>query len=122
MATARDVISGALKRLQVLAAGETAASEDASDALWVFNRMLSGLKHEGVDLNITADLALNDTVPVNLEDLEAVEAILTAKLADSYEKSLSPVQALLADDGVKVLQAAYGSLPVLSVDPALIRI
>jgi hypothetical protein len=46
MATALDVIQGALKRLNVLAAGETLPPEDANDALYVLNDLLDSLSNE----------------------------------------------------------------------------
>ncbi|NIE67473.1 hypothetical protein [Burkholderia sp. Ax-1719] len=46
MATALDIIQGALKRINAYAAGEVLDNQDANDALWVLNDLLDSLSNE----------------------------------------------------------------------------
>jgi hypothetical protein len=54
MATALEVITRALRRLKVYAAGEEVGAEDAEDCLTALNDMLSGWAINGIDLAHTA--------------------------------------------------------------------
>lgn len=51
MATARDIINGALKDIGVLAAGETASASEASESLSVLNDMLDSWSNESLVIN-----------------------------------------------------------------------
>lgn len=60
MSTVRDLCTSSLRRLRILAAGETMAAEDAALALGVLNGMLAGWAAQGVDCAHQA-LTLDDT-------------------------------------------------------------
>lgn len=59
MTTVREVVTRALRRARVTAAGETPSSEDASDVLAMLNGMLFRWASQGVDAKHAA-LGLND--------------------------------------------------------------
>ncbi len=64
MSTVRTVITRALRRAGILAHGRAMSAKEASEALAVFNDMLYGLEHEGIDLRLkeirSAEFDLDD--------------------------------------------------------------
>jgi len=60
MATVRDIITQALKRIRVIASGETPQASDIADGLTALNQMMSGWATNGVNV-LHNDYALADT-------------------------------------------------------------
>jgi hypothetical protein len=67
MATALEVITRALRRLKVYAAGEEIGSEDAEDCLTALNDMLFGWSINGIDIaHVALDLSTFSTFPTTI--------------------------------------------------------
>lgn len=78
MATARELITTALRRLRIVAAGETPAAEDAEHMLDVLNSMMSGWASQGVDVQhqtLTLDDPLRLFVPSAAVTAETLAAL-----------------------------------------------
>lgn len=118
--TARDVIKRALRRLEVIAAGEEPTAEEARDALLELNAMMIGFAREGIAYSHTT-LALSDVL--NMDDGLSifVSNMLTEKLAGEYGRQLTPVQMQEADMGRRMLQAAYYTPETATIDYAIYR-
>jgi len=120
--TVSDTIHAALRALGVLAAGEVASAGDAADGLSVLNQMLRGWKARGVDVGLTADLALTDTVPLAPEFVEAAILLLALRLAADYGADLSPALVLAAGTAWQSMQMAYVPPRGLTVEMAIQRL
>lgn len=120
MATARDVVTGALRLIGVLAAGETAQAAEATDGLAALNRMMHGWKARGVDLAHT-DLALSDTVALADEYREGLEHLLAVRLAPEYERPPAPGLVVVAEEAWRAIQLAYAAPIDLTVETGLLR-
>jgi hypothetical protein len=122
MATAHDLISRAFREIGVLAQGETAAAQEATDALAKLNSMIAGWKRRSVDLDIaplslTTTFALPVDAPIGAD--EAVEAVvwnLAARLAPEYGRPAQMVQ-MEAARSFAFLQAAYQRVPESEAEP-----
>lgn len=120
MATARDVVTAALRLIGALAAGETADAPEAADGLAALNRMMHGWKARGVDL-AHADLALSDTVALADEYREGLEHLLAIRLAPEYERPASPDLLRAAEEAWRAIQLGYAAPVDLTVEAGLLR-
>lgn len=82
MATVRDIITRAYKRLRVVGEGETPSSEAMSDGLDALNDMIYHWSANGVDV-LHQGFALNDTVVFWVPPTVIDEAQATTTVADS---------------------------------------
>ena len=120
MSTAQTVITQALKELGVVAAGETASSEDTADALTRLNWMISNLEVKGVDVGIPT-LALADEIDLPDGHERTIMAMLAVDLAPSYEAEPKALTLRVAEEGLQVLKASFADPGVLRSDTALTR-
>src|SRR6185369_2887285 len=106
MATARDIINRAARRINVLAAEEALSFAEMADALQIFNDMLVAFGPMGIGY-VHATLALTDTVNFPDEQLRNVMLMLANELADDFGVTLG--QKIVSDiDQAKLeLQAAF---------------
>lgn len=118
MATARDVVTGALRELGVIDGIEEAAAEDAAQALAVFNQMLAAWELDGIALGL-GTLTLNSTLALPDSHIEALRANLAARLSASFARNPSPLTVEQASRGYRSLQGAYAKRRLLSVDPGI---
>ena len=77
MATVRNLIERALRRIRELPAGETAAAEDADLALDILNGMLHRWKGQNVD-TLWSDGALGDTFTIFVPPVDATAEVIAA--------------------------------------------
>ena len=120
MATANDVITGALRLIGAVAAGEAVTAEEAADGLTALNSMMHGLAHEGVDLSHT-DLTLAGTVALPDTHIEALKYLLAIRVAPEYTLTPSPLVIRQADNSKTMLQAVYADPQPMSIDSGLLR-
>ncbi len=118
MATARDVVTGALRELGVTDPVEEASSEDAAHSLTVFNQMLAAWELDGIALGL-GTVTLNTTLALPDSHLEALRANLAARLSASFGRNPSQLTVEQASRGYRSLQGAYAKRRLLSVDPGI---
>lgn len=111
-----DIVHAALRKIGVLGVGDAASADDARDTLFALNVMMHGWKARGVDV-AHSDLALADDFPLPPQFHEGAVYLLASRIAPDYERP----QAFDADDWFRTLQAAYATMPELTVPPALTR-
>lgn len=110
MATATEIATKALKRIRVIASGETPAAADLSDAKDALDDMIAAW--EGVSLS-------GDTLPLDKRFTQGIIAMLAVRLCPDYGKQPDAVLAQQARDGWLMLQAAFFAVPQSSFDRAL---
>lgn len=120
MASARDVIKSALRRIGVIAAGEDPSAEEASDALAELNAIMANGKREGIDY-AHATLALTDTLTMDDGLAWYWRDWLALRLADEYGRGVSPGIPEAADNARRMLQAAFKTPTGAALDYAIWR-
>lgn len=117
-ATARQIITRALRRIRVIAAGETPEADMATDALEVMNDMMAGWNADAI-LYAHAELGLDDTVNVPDEQLAFVRDLLCEQLAEEYGQTLGPLMLRSIQNARGTMQAAYFIPRTTPVDAAI---
>lgn len=113
MTTAADIVTRSLKRLRILAPGETPAAADAEDGLAALNAMIASWETDGI--SVAADLPLDDRFE------QGLVAMLAVRLAPDY--GIEPAASLLrdAEEGRAAITAAFLTVPRTQFDVGLTR-
>jgi hypothetical protein len=112
VSSSAQIVARALKRINVVAAGEDPSAVDAADGLAALNAMIAGWAIDGI--NVSAD------VPLSAGHEEGVVALLAVRLAPDYGRMPSPLVLKAAEEGMYRLEADYISAPLAQFDTALI--
>ena len=96
MTTNREVVTDALREINVLDADETASPEDASLALREMNRMMALLAGDGVDLGFPPQDSLADDFPLDATAEAQVVPLLSLRLLKHFPSG-RPSPSLLSD-------------------------
>jgi hypothetical protein len=112
VSSSAQIVARALKRINVVAAGEDPSAGDAADGLAALNAMIAGWAADGI--NISPD------VPLPSKHEEGVVAMLAVRLAPDYGREPSPLVYEAATEGMYRLEADYISAPLAQFDSALI--
>lgn len=110
MATATEIATKALKRINVIAAGETPSAAEMSDATDALNAMVASWE---------SDALSGDTLPLDARFEQGIIAMLAERLAEDYGKQVGPILANDAKNGRAALQAAFFAVPQSTFDRAL---
>lgn len=116
--TGLDIVTGALKRLRVIASNETPSAEDAKDGLAALNDMMFALKVDNVNTHWT-ELTLAGEFPLDPEHVQGVKAMLAVRVAEDFGKPVGPKLAEDAENGEQLLRADYGYVRPLKADTML---
>lgn len=116
MTTTRDVCQRALRKIGVLAHGETAEADNAVATLDDLNMMLAAWKLAAVDIGHTT-LSLSDDFPLAAEYEEGTVFMLASRISPDYK---APAM-FDADDFFRKIQAAYADPPLITIDAAVLR-
>lgn len=119
MATMRDIVTGAAKRLRMIGPADSLEAEDASDMLQALNDMLGSWVAMGVNINWGDDLGLSATVPLDAKHNAGLKAMLAQRYAEDTGKAITPQLARDADDGWHAINADYRLPEQMSCDSAL---
>lgn len=119
-ATARDVITRAMRRLAVLDEAEAMNADQGANGLAWLNDLLAGFNAEGID-NAHTDLSSLDSV-VNVPDhlIRSVVLLLARDIADPYGVQIMPQMAAQMMQAKQALQAHYNVRRKAVVDRALL--
>jgi hypothetical protein len=113
--TALEVITRALRKLRVYAAGENITAADTEDCLEMLNLMLSGWSIDGIDL-APQDLLTTDTLDVPDDHLETIYLSLAERVGGDFGAELAPADALRAETGRASLRAYHFSIATIGID------
>jgi len=117
--TAQDVITGALRRLNLISEVETMSAAQASAGLISLNEMMHGFNRKGIAY-AHADLGLTDTVNMPDDLIDSLKWVLARKLADDgYGAVLSMQQMAQMVAAFNTLQSAYFMVRRSPVDSAI---
>lgn len=118
-ATANDVISGALRMLNLISEVETMSSEQAASGLTALNEMMHGFSRKGIAY-AHADLAATDTVNMPDDLIGDLKRLFTERLADEgNEVTLTAQQLRAIAASRRTLQSAYFLARRSPVDTAI---
>lgn len=118
MATAREIILRAGRRLKIVAGEETMTAAEMTDALQLLNDMMHGFGPLGIHYAHTT-LALADTVNVADEQLRNLVLLLCKEMAMDFGSPLGELLAGQVIEATNALQAAYWVQPPADTDPML---
>lgn len=115
MSTPNDLITIALRKLGVTAAGEVPSADEGQDALNQLNLMMFGFNMNGIDF-VHQTLGLASPMNCPPEQEEAVMYMLLERLAGEYGVTLSPVDESRAMESKALMQAWYSVVPTVAMD------
>ena len=101
MATVRDILTRACRKIGVVAEDEQLSGDQAANALNALNDMMHGWALEGVDIG-HADLAVDEDFPLESRFIEGTVYLLADRLAPDNRQAAPD-----ADRFLRLLQAAY---------------
>ena len=115
MATARDLIEGAFRKIGVMAEDEALTADQAAHGVNVLNRMIAGWELQGVTVG-WRETEISEEVDLPMSMHEAVIFCLAEKLGPDYSRP--------APDATRhfmAIQAAYLIVPTMQPDSILTR-
>lgn len=110
MATATEIATKALKRINVIASAETPAASDLNDTIDALNAMIASWEAYGLS---------GDTLPLDKRFEQAIIAMLAVRMSEDFGKTVGAVLSRDADEGWKALQAAFFAVPRSSFERGL---
>lgn len=116
MTVTSEIVTRALKKINVIAKDEAAPAEDMQDGIDALNMMLHEWKLRGVNLS-HVNLAASDDFPLNPEFEEGTVYLLASRLAPDYNR---PAR-FDADDFFRAIQAAYMTIAAVTIPTPLTR-
>lgn len=120
MATARDIVTAALRRSQDIGTGESIDANEASDALEIFNDMMHAKKADHTNLSWQT-LSLSDTVPLEEEYIFGLKAMLAETLMSDLGKPIGNSIRKQAQRGREALRQGYKPISRLVFERGLAR-
>lgn len=115
MATARDIVERAYRKIGVVATDEAMTADQASVGVDALNMMMNGLVLDGIDVAWT-DAELSDEFQMEPAFHEGLVYMLAARLAPDFSTPSFDDSAFK-----RRLAAAYIIIPDASIDPMLTR-
>lgn len=112
MATATEIVTKALKRINVISGSEVPDASDMSDGKDALNAMIASWDAEGLS---------GDTLPLDKRYEQGIIAMLAVRMAEDFGKQVGPVLARDAENGWRALQAAFITPATPTFDYALTR-
>lgn len=110
MSTATEIATKALKRINVIASGETPAAADLADVTDALNGMIASWEAKGLS---------GDTLPLDKRFELAVIDMLAVRIAGDFGKQASADLKEAARDGWTGIQAAFFAVPQSTFDRSL---
>ena len=104
MSTNNEVMTAALRKLNVLAIGQTIAGEQGTTLLPILNDMLEEWTEREIEIGYFAQSDATATCPIPQYAERAVKANLAVAAAPSFSAPIPPEVAFEADETFKSLQ------------------
>lgn len=111
MATATQIATRALKRLRIVAAGQTPSAEAIEDATEALDAMIAAW--EATSLS-------GDVLPLDSRFEQGLVAMLAVRLAGDYGKQPDAVLLRDAEQGQRALDGAFFAVPQQKFDSAVV--
>ena len=116
---ARDLITRALLKGNIIARGEEPTPDEADDSLVTLNEMLHAWETDGIHIGHT-DLTLDSTIELPDSHIRGLRLLLTVELAPEFEKQLDDITISQADRAKRQLIAEYLVVPDTRFDRTLL--
>ena len=120
MATAREVIESALRKILSLGDTNTPTTGEMADGLEALNDLMESLAVDGVTLSHQT-LTLDGLVNLDKAHIRTLKAQLAVELAPEFGSSVDPQVAFTAQQGMKSLRTDTRFIKTTAVDTALLR-
>lgn len=117
MATMRDIITRAYRKVGIVARDTPLDADDAIHGLEALNGMLHEWSLRAVDISHTT-LGMNDTFPMAAAYEDGTTYMLAARISPDYEVP----QGFDADDFFRAIQAAYMTIDTVSLPRAVTEV
>lgn len=114
MATARDLVDAAMRKIGVVAEDEALTADQAAHGTAVLNRMIAGWELQGVQVG-WRETEISEVVDLPLNLHEAVIFCLAERLGPDYTRPAPD-----ATRHFRAIQAAYMIIPDMEV-PRIVR-
>ena len=116
MATARDIVTRALRKRRVIAVGVSPDAAEMTDGISDLNDMLSAWRIDGIDIgHIT--VVEGDTLDVPDDHLLTIVLSLAERMTD-YGGQMEASDIITADKGRDALRAQYFTIGTLTCETA----
>lgn len=122
MATARDIVSGALRRLTLRGSGEPIPANEAQDTLAALNDMMHAWKGQSLTYEHTT-MELSTTFPLEDDLHQGVKAMLAIRIADEFGGAAIVTQKIYddAEAGQHMVAGRYWDDKASVLDKTLTR-
>jgi hypothetical protein len=117
--TSSDVVTGALKILQVIAEGETPSAAQFDDGVAVLNDMMFAFPKRAVDIQHTA-LTVAAVIPLDDSYQRGLKYLLASDWAPQFGKGLGADAAQKADESLREFQADFRVVVEATIDTGLL--
>lgn len=119
MATARDIVTRALRKRRVIGIGREPKASELASGIDDLNDMLSQWSIDGIDFN-HVPLTANDTPDIPESHIQTLVLSLAERLTD-YGGALDPMDIMQAQTGRRALMAYYFGIADMRPDNPLWR-
>lgn len=104
MTTNLEVISDALRDLNVISEIDTPSAEQGAHGLRKLNEMMEAWTENGIELGYFAQTSATDNCPIPAWAVKGVKTALALEVAPTYGATISPELAKKYDDGFGMIQ------------------
>lgn len=109
-ATTNQLVTRALRRLNVIPSGGTPSAEDLADGDEALTAMINAWEAEGLT---------GDVLPLDARFEQAIVALLAVRLSEEYGKQPSAILMRDSQDGWSQISSAFFSVPASRFDSAI---
>ena len=119
MATAQEIIEGALRKLGIIAGNEEPSADDAAAGLTSLNDMCNSWAAKDVFSGFSSLTSTDDEFILDDRHHGAAKALLAEYIAPEYGADVPPAVHKQAYDGWLAIRADYRPIETLQVDTGL---
>ena len=114
MATTRDILTRAYRKIGVVAEDEEMSGDQSANGLSALNMMMHGWELFGINV-LHADLDVSDEFPLDAKFHEGTVFLLADRLAGDNRQPAPD-----ADMFLRALQAAYMQIETVDLEPSVV--
>jgi hypothetical protein len=117
--TVRDAVTFALRK--IAGNGNAPTADELADGVELFNGMIATWRINGMDIGVAGTLAASDTIDVPDEFLLPIKFSLRKLCHSTYEAPLTAVDAMMADQGERLIANRLFEVTDLAMPATLTR-